>query len=133
MQYQVLNASGGRYDVQLTPPRDGVVGLAGGTPLPPELRSGRWLVIAAAVWSPADHEAIELVLEEVVAGADGFPRLVLAAFGDHAELRGWWPAIEDGEDTPLWIRVEDDRVVGCERGLLTLDRIEAELEWARHA
>ena len=87
------------------------------------LDSGQWIILVVAVWSAQDR----MIIPRAAKSALDFKGVNFGVrfFDDHGELRAWCPdakaAAVDVYATPLWIALQDGRVVSERVGLLTDD------------
>jgi uncharacterized protein (TIGR02996 family) len=78
-----------------------------------ELRQGRWLVLAWAVWSGPDRHAAGRLFRfaEGILYRLGYPRLALRPFDRASEFTPWCP-VEQPYASPHWLLLEGGRLIG---------------------
>lgn len=94
------------------------------TGLAPEVRSGTWLVLAFATYSPTDVACIATAVEfAAIAGHE--LRIGLQPFHEEEELAAWCTECTNNESsaTPVWVLFVDGKVGNVHRGWLDLEAL----------
>ena len=94
----------------------------------PELGSETWLVLAFAIWSNSDHEAIQIAVDETKL-LSGKIKLAVRPFNVVEEFISWCPEVckRDGR-SPIWILYEEGHIRQTSSGPMTSDELKRFLE-----
>jgi len=118
----------GRYTVELGDGADLVVPLQmRPRSLEAELRTGRWLVLAFAVWSGPDRDAIATVLQ-VAKASSHQAKIAVRPFDSHDEFNRWCPSVTERFGSPVWLLLEDGNLIAERSGAQSLEELRALLE-----
>ena len=88
----------------------------GPTAMEPELASGRWLVLHAAIWSAPDRDAIAAALA-LARRAVGW-QIGIRPFDRFEEIASWCPDARLTTATPVWLLLIDGALHEQREGLL---------------
>lgn len=93
----------------------------------PMLTKGKWLVLAFAVWSAPDRQAIAIALSLAQRLAKRV-QVGIRPFDEFKEIQPWCPDMRSTTHSPIWFLLDDGRPVAQREGMLS----EAEAErWVR--
>jgi hypothetical protein len=123
MSYQVIRDHNGAPNLILSgePAYCHVLG-ANLTASEPDISIGNWLLMAFAVWSVPDVEAVQVALE-LAHSMGGKLNLGLRPYDDPDEIHGWVSAVTPESNGPFWILLRDGVVCYYRTGIFTVDEL----------
>lgn len=93
----------------------------------PVLDRGKWLIVAAAEWSPSDWMSV-LRAARFAASTHGSVNVGVRPFRSYEEITNWCPEYDlrdGGYRSPQWVALTDGKVCGIDAGELTMEQLVA--------
>ena len=125
MPYRVHRDERGKPSIELIDEPACCHALAADAPGGRDATVGRttWLVLAFAVWSVADVEAVQTALD-VARRRNSRLDLGLRPYDDPLELRPSWPDVDVDASGPFWMLIQDGTVRRHRAGLMSVDELD---------
>ena len=121
-KYRLTSTPEGSYEVHLTGAPENCFALAmAPNRMEDNLRSGRWLVMLAAVWSVPDVKLVDRAVRVAV----GVPqvRVGIRPFEHHIESAAWLPDLNIDAVSPIWAVLDNGRLVATLIGAVSEDEL----------
>lgn len=88
----------------------------------PELNRRTWLVLTYAIWNVKDTRSI-LAAVKSVERVGNEVQLGVRPYDKYEEIDVWYPKKRDDLSSPLWLLLEDGKVLATEAGVLSEEEI----------